>query len=60
MSSKYKFEKVEHNLFIIKPTGRGSVPKQLRGRYTSQVEAKKAVERLERTTNDSASSSRSK
>ena len=39
-------------MVVIKPLGRGSVPKELRGLYTSYAEAKRAVDRLERALED--------
>lgn len=35
-------------MIIIKPLGKGSVPKELRGLYTSVAHAKRAVDQLER------------
>ena len=43
----YKDYKIENNSFsmkVIKPVGRGSVHKTLRGMYTSEREARKAIE----------------
>ena len=39
-------------MVVIKPLGRGSVPKELRGLYTSYAAAKRAVDQLERNTDN--------
>lgn len=56
MSEEYKgyLLKGEGNyaMIVIKPLGKGSVPKELRGLYTSVAEAKRAVDQLERTSNN--------
>ena len=44
---EYKNYKIENGAFtykVIKPKGKGSVPAQLRGMYTSTEEAKKAID----------------
>lgn len=41
---KYLIEKGDFTYFVIKPKGKGSVPKGLRGMYTSTDEAKKAID----------------
>lgn len=38
-----------NNLLTIKPTGRGSVPKELRGRYTDYGSAKRAIDAYVKT-----------
>lgn len=40
----YKIEKGAFTYYNIKPLGKGSVPVQLRGMYTSTEEAKKAID----------------
>lgn len=40
---KVRPEKTPEGLWVIKPVGRGSVPKQLRGLYTSYSEAEKQI-----------------
>lgn len=56
MSEEYKGYMLQGEgsfaMVVIKPLGRGSVPKELRGLYTSYAEAKRAVDRLERTVDD--------
>jgi len=47
MAQEYKGFKFENNNFsnvIIKPIGKGSVPLQLRGMYTSPAVAKESVD----------------
>lgn len=45
---EYKGYKIEGDktfaLYVIKPMGRGTVPKELRGKYTSQREAMVAID----------------
>lgn len=36
-----------HNMYVIKPLGKGAIPKQLRGRYTSWGAAQKAIDLYE-------------
>jgi len=44
--SKYKLVNPPNNgsMIVIKPDGKGSVPKELRGMYTSKTEAQRAIE----------------
>lgn len=47
MSEEYKGYEITSNMFsnkVIKPIGKGSVPKELRGLYTSSAVAKKAID----------------
>lgn len=47
MAQEYKGYKLENNNFsnvIIKPVGKGSVPLQLRGMYTSSLVARESVD----------------
>lgn len=40
------------NMYVIKPLGRGAIPKELRGRYTSWGAAKQAIDLYEGSKNN--------
>lgn len=56
MSEEYKGYSLQgmgtFAMVVIKPLGRGSVPKELRGKYTSYAQAKRAIDQLERILED--------
>lgn len=63
MSEEYKGFKLmsdgTFSLTLIKPIGKGSVPKELRGSYTNKTMARKAIDLVERgKSNGKATASR--
>lgn len=53
MDNSYKDYRIEHEgtfpLWVIKPKAQGQIPSALRGRYTSVPEAKKDIDKYERS-----------